>query len=256
MLSPRNEHSGAPETKEAVVKVAAGSPNNVFMSIDPTAATKPPNSNKPATVTQPQRSGVNLTTPQPFQPRSSSLTRIGRKQSVDSLLTTDSLSTTVTAVREAFSAPKSNKPPLKPLVISASDLKTTQSKLRPGTPEDVVPNKEEEFQEGSAISTQRGGSVRDMTKLFGRQGGSLYRKGPPSTTSDDGPSPTSDRRMSLGSNEDTNKPPHAPAVRPKPKKKDSSSGSQSGSSTLIASIRAAAAAKVVKETSEREETNL
>eukprot|EP00794_Sanderia_malayensis_P006153 gene6153-6859_t len=255
----------------------SGSLNNVFLSIDPTVKQSNDNA-KSVTLGRPVT--MPLTAPQPFQPRSSSLSKVGlaKKDSLNEPVpgSVDSLSSTVSAVREAFGVPK--QPPShakvtpKSLVISPSDLRTTQSKLRPNTPDDVLsPRKDDPFAEALGASggagsfvLQKKGSVKDMSKMFGRHAVPPIRKATTSsTTSDDSAiSPTTDRRMSVESttddhNDNGSKSAPAPAVKPKPKKKDSLSCSQSGSSELIATIKAAAVAKICKETTgDREETNL
>ena len=275
ILSPRSD-DGKDTPRTGGNADQRQSPTNVFMSIDPTASS-PTLGNSVKSSTLNSRTGVALSAPQPFQNRGASLPRFASKSESDSMLSTDSLSSTVSAVREAFGGQR-QKLPTMPVGISVSDLRSTQSKLRPGTPEDVNIHPPATFEE-KPIPLERGGSVKNISLAFSRQGGSLYRKPTSSTASDDSLTGEETRRMSAGSATDENerdhrsKPSFPPAVKPKPLVRKESSGvggnklggsggvsggPSGGQSELIASIRAAAVAKVVKDTTSgiKEETNL
>lgn len=278
ILSPRSD-GGKDTPRTGGSADQRQSPTNVFMSIDPTASS-PTLRNALKSSTLNSRTGVALSAPQPFQNRGASLPRFSKSES-DSMSTTDSLSSTVSAVREAFGGQR-QKLPVMPLGISVSDLRSTQSKLRPGTPEDGNIHPPATFEE-RPIPLERGGSVKNLSLAFKRPGGSSYRKPTSSTASDDSLTGEETRRMSAGSATDEKerdyrpKPSFPPAVKPKPLVRRESGGPggnklggpagvsggssgepSGGQSELIASIRAAAAAKVVKDTTSgiKEETNL
>lgn len=267
LLTPRSDDgSNQPETPRSA---SFGSEQkdmkgNFFNSIDPTVSKF---ASKAATTGPHKPPPSNLSGPQPFANRGGSLPRNQIKNDSDTFLTSDSLSTTVFAVREAFGGQRLLKPGVKAMTISADDLKSTQSKLRPGTPDDTLSQPDAAFEE-RPIPYERGGSVRNIKQMFSSQAsGPPFRKPLQSGASDEGvTSPSSSdesKRLGAPANEDRekdNRPP-APAVKPKPvMRRESSSSSQQGTgpSELIASIKAAAAAKVVKDvtTGMREETNL
>lgn len=266
VLSPRSDdgscRSESPRTSSfGEQKETKG---NFFDSIDPTVS-KTAFTSKSATIGS---KSTILSAPQPFQNKGGSLPRGQLKSDSDSFLTTtDSLSSTVFAVREAFGGQRVLKPAAKGMAISADDLKSTQSKLRPGTPEDAQSPSEQPAFEERPIPYERGGSVKNITQMFSSQAsGPVQRKPLSSTASDEGlVSPLGDESKRFGSGEDREKEresrPPAPAVKPKPIiRRDSSSvnANQTGPSELIATIKAAAAAKVVKEIGigVKEETNL
>ena len=228
---------------------------NVFASIDPTSDNRKPVSRESSfkkTYTLPQRGGpgqLNAAGPQPFRLSQ----HLPKTESQDSFAS-DSLSSTLTAVREAFSGPRGQRvAAVKPMQISNKELMETQSKLRPGTPEDMPQKRESPEMQRPNLSPR--GSVKDMTKLFGvprkslkgdefdSPTGSTTRRSSSGSTDLDNHS----RSSSVSSEKDASGRP-APAVLPKPKRRDGPG--QGGSSELIATIHAAAVAKVVKETKE------
>eukprot|EP00795_Rhopilema_esculentum_P002020 gene2020-17581_t len=267
IISPRSDDNKSP--LDTPRSNSRESPSNVFVTIDPTVSKS---SVKSATLGN--KSAGPLAGPQFLQNRGASLPRQALKSESD-LISTDSLSSTVTAVREAFGGPKPLKPGAsKSMTISATDLRNTQSKLRPGTPDDILATSEAapSFEERST-ALERGGSVKNISQMFNRQGsGSLYRKQATSSTASDenASSPTGDEVKRIGSTSSADEPereskPPAPAVKPKPFIKRDSVGlaatqpaAVAAPSELIASIKAAAAAKVVKEGvgGIKEETNL
>ena len=272
LLSPRSDDGHShPETPRSTSSVGEQKETrgNFFDSIDPTVS-KPANMSKSATI-GPKSSTTPLSGPQPFQIKGGSLPRGALKSDSDTLMASDSLSTTVFAVREAFGGQRMLKPAAKAMAISADDLKVTQGKLRSGTPEDAPVQVEATFEE-RPIPIDRGGSVKNIKQMFSNQAvGSIHRKPFNSHGSDDGlTSPLGDENRRLGGasmderDRDREGRPPAPAVKPKPVIRRESSGvttggqAGTGQSELIASIKAAAVAKVVKDVTGgvKEETNL
>ena len=269
ILTPRSEDaSSQPETPRSTSSGAEQeTKGNFFNSIDPTVSKTA--LSKSATI-GPKPPLSHLSGPQPFQNKGGSLQRGSLKSDSETMMTSESLSSAVFAVREAFGGQRILRPSVKALAISADDLKSTQSKLRPGTPEDAIGVSESTFEE-KPIPFERGGSVKNITQLFGNQAvGSTPRKPLSSNASDESlPSPASSEGRRIGGagsddreREKDNRPP-APAVKPKPlirKESSNVSGGHglAGPPDLIASIKAAAVAKVVKDVTSgvREETNL
>ena len=257
ILSPRSDdalsQSDTPRSTSSVTEHKE-TKGNFFNSIDPTV----PKGTSFKSSSLGPKSTSQLSGPQPFQNKASSLQRGTLKNNSDVFQASDSHYSTGFQGKESFGAQKMLRPSVKGLAISAQDLKSTQSRLRPGTPDDALASSEVNFEEKPIPLDRGGGSVKNISHLFGAQtGASSPRKPLSSTASDESlTSPLSDESRRFGGD---GRPP-APAVKPKPMiRKDSSNvlGGQGGAGPpdLIASIKAAAAAKVVKD-GVKEETNL